>query len=274
MTETVAGRLPPGGRPLVVTPAKRPGRAPNATEKRWTPVPGSNDHPCIQGAKQQMQNTERWQVGNANPGPVEHAPGGPRLTAKGKATRQRIISAASHAFSERRVTASSNDNILTVAGASHSQLYHYFTDRDDLVAAVIADRVEQLLSHQESLLADLDNIEGLRLWRDAVVALQEDRECRDGCLIGSLVGELSERDPRSRQAFASAFERWHEAIRRGLERMRESGEISAAADPDSLALAILAVLEGGLLLTQITRSTSRLEQGLDSIIDLIASYRP
>ena len=234
----------------------------------------TNDHPCIQGAKQQMQNTERWQDGNANPGPVEHAPGGPRLTAKGKATRQRIISAASHAFSERGVTASSNDNILAVAGASHSQLYHYFTDRDDLVAAVIADRVEQVLSHQNSLLADLDSIEGLRLWRDAVVALQEDRECRDGCLIGSLVGELSERDPRSRQAFAAAFERWHEAIRRGLERMRESGEISAAADPDSLALAILAVLEGGLLLAQITRSTSRLEQGLDSIIDLIASYRP
>ncbi|HWF50115.1 MAG TPA: DHA2 family efflux MFS transporter permease subunit [Solirubrobacteraceae bacterium] len=274
VTETVAGRLPPGGRPLVVTPAKRPGRAPNATEKRWTPVPGSNDHPCIQGAKQQMRNAERWQVGNANPGPVEHAPGGPRLTAKGKAARQRIISAASHAFSERGVTASSNDNILAVAGASHSQLYHYFTDRDDLVVAVIADRVEQVLSHQNSLLADLDSIEGLRLWRDAVVALQEDRECRDGCLIGSLVGELSERDPRSRQAFAAAFERWHEAIRRGLERMRESGEISAAADPDSLALAILAVLEGGLLLAQITRSTSRLEQGLDSIIDLIASYRP
>ena len=41
VTETVARRLPPGGRPRVVTPAKRPGRAPNATEKRWTPVPGS-----------------------------------------------------------------------------------------------------------------------------------------------------------------------------------------------------------------------------------------
>ncbi len=221
-----------------------------------------------------MQNAERWQVGNANPGPVEHSPGGHRLTAKGKATRQRIISAASEEFSERGVTASSNDDILAAAGASHSQQYHYFTDRDDLVAAVIADRVEQVLSHQKSLLADLDSIEGLRLWRDAVVALQEERECRDGCLIGSLVGELSDRDPRSRQAFAAAFERWHEAIRDGLERMRELGEISTAADPDSLALAIRAVLEGGLLLTQITRSTSRLEQGLDSIIDLIASYRP
>ncbi len=149
-------------------------------------------------------------------------PGDLVLTAMGKATRQRIISAASEAFSERGVTASSNHDILAVAGASHSQLYHYFAGRDDLVAAVIADRVEQVLSHQESLLADLDSIEGLRLWRDAVVALQEERECRDGCLIGSLVGELSDRDPRRRQAFAAAFERWHEAIRRGLERMRES----------------------------------------------------
>ena len=72
---------------------------------------------------------------------------------------------------------------------------------------------------------------------------------------------LSERDPRSRQAFAAAFERWHEAIRRGLERMRESGEISAAADPDSLALAILAVLEGGLLLAQITAAQAAWNKG-------------
>ena len=230
--------------------------------------------PVAKEPSQQMQNTERWQVDNANPGPVEHSSGGPHVTARGRATRQRIISAASEAFSKRGVTASSNDIILAVAGASHSQLYHYFTDKDDLVAAVIADRIEQVLSDQKSLLADLDSIEGLRLWRDATVALQEDREGRHGCPIGSLVGELSERDPRSRQAFAAAFERWHEAIRHGLERMRELGKISAAADPDSLALAILAVLEGGLLLTQITRSTNCLEQGLDSMIDLIASYRP
>ena len=118
---------------------------------------------------------------------------------------------------------------------------------------------------KNSLLADLDSIEGLRLWRDAVVALQEERECRDGCLIGSLVGELSERDPRSRQAFAAAFERWHEAIRHGLERMRESGEISAAADSDSLGARHLAGARGwNCLLTQITRSKSRLGQGLDS----------
>ena len=147
-----------------------------------------------------LPDADRVAQKRMTPGPIEHSPGGPRLTAKGKATRQRIISAASEAFSERGVTASSNDVILAVAGASHSQLYHYFPSRDDLVAAVIADRVEQVLRHQESLLADLDSIEGLRLWRDATIAPQEDCEGRHGCPIGSLVGELSERDPRSRQA--------------------------------------------------------------------------
>jgi TetR/AcrR family transcriptional regulator, transcriptional repressor for nem operon len=270
------GRPPaPGGRPLVAQPIERPERDSDATQNCSISVLGSPvSIPASKPPSNGRGNAERRHVGTARPGPVEHATGGPRLTAKGKATRQRIIAAASEGFSERGVTASSNDAILAVAGASHSQLYHYFTDRDDLVAAVIADRVEQVLSHQQSLLADPDSIEGLRLWRDAVVALQEECECRDGCLIGSLAGELSDRDPRSRQAFAAAFERWHEAIRHGLERMRESGELSPAADPDSLALAILAVLEGGLLLTQITRSTSRLEQALDTMIDLIASYRP
>ena len=43
--------------------------------------------------------------------------------------------------------------------------------------------------------------------------------------------------------------------------MRESGEISAEADPDSLALAILAVLEGGLLLAQIAPAQAAWNKG-------------
>jgi AcrR family transcriptional regulator len=59
------------------------------------------------------------------------------------------------------VTATSTDDIRAMAGMNNSQLYRYFTDKDDHVAAVIADRVEQALSHQQSLLADLHSIEGL-----------------------------------------------------------------------------------------------------------------
>ena len=43
-----------------------------------------------------------------------------------------------------------------------------------------------------------------------------------------------------------------------------------AVDPDELALATLAALQGGLLLTQIQRSTKPLQTALDAVLALIA----
>jgi AcrR family transcriptional regulator len=47
--------------------------------------------------------------------------------------------------------------------------------------------------------------------------------------------------------------------------------LAHAANPDDLALAILAALQGGLLLTQIRRETKPLEVALDTMLDHIAS---
>ena len=53
--------------------------------------------------------------------------------------------------------------------------------------------------------------------------------------------------------------------------MRDRGELRRDADPDGLALAMLAALQGGLLLTQIRRETTPLEVALDTMLDHIAS---
>ena len=49
------------------------------------------------------------------------------------------------------------------------------------------------------------------------------------------------------------------------------GEFHPHADPDRLALAMLASLQGGLLLTQSRRDTTPLAAGLDVMIDYTAS---
>ena len=41
-------------------------------------------------------------------------------------------------------------------------------------------------------------------------------------------------------------------------------------DPDTLALALLAALQGGLLLTKIKRDTKPLEAALDAMLELVA----
>jgi TetR/AcrR family transcriptional repressor of nem operon len=195
----------------------------------------------------------------------------PRLTRKGRATRSRIVAAASELMFLRGVAGTSTDDVQQAAGVSTSQIYHYFRDKTALVRAVIAYQTEQILDAQQPLLGRLDNMEALRAWRDLLVDLQRERQCEGGCPIGSMAGELSETCPEMRPDLVEGFGRWEAGIRDGLRAMHDRGDLNAEADPDELALATLAALKGGLLLTQVRRETAPLEAALDTVLNHIAS---
>jgi AcrR family transcriptional regulator len=195
----------------------------------------------------------------------------PRLTRKGRATRDRIVAAASELMFERGVAGTSTDDVRHAAGVSTSQIYHYFSDKTALVRAVIAHQTQQVLDAQAPLLGRLDTMEALRAWRDLLVDLQRQRHCQGGCPIGSLAAELAETFPDARTDIAEGFVRWENGIRTGLRAMHDRGDLRADADPERLALATLAALQGGLLLTQVRRETAPLEAALDAVLDHIAS---
>jgi Tetracyclin repressor-like, C-terminal domain len=100
-----------------------------------------------------------------------------------------------------------------------------------------------------------DTLPGLRAWRDLLVKHQRTLECRGGCPIGTLGAEVAEIDDAARLAVARGFARWEARIRDGLRAMHARGDLPAGADPDDLALATLAALQGGLLLAQVQRDT-------------------
>ena len=53
--------------------------------------------------------------------------------------------------------------------------------------------------------------------------------------------------------------------------MHDRGELGPDASPDRLATMTLAALQGGLLLSQVQRSTEPLEVALDTVIDYLSS---
>lgn len=191
------------------------------------------------------------------------------ITEKGRATRQRIIQAAAELVGERGAAAATLDEVGARAGASRSQLYHYFEDRDDLIRAVIDATTNAVLGAQGELLDELDSWAGIDRWFRALVDLQVDRQAAGGCPLGTLAGQLAERDPRFRAAIADGFGRWEQHLREGLERMKERGKLRTHADPARLATATMASLEGGLLLTQIRRDPNQLRIALDGARTLL-----
>jgi len=72
-----------------------------------------------------------------------------QLTARGAATRARIVEAAADLVYERGVAATSLDDIMAASRTSKSQLYHYFADKDALICAVIVRQTERVLDGQD-----------------------------------------------------------------------------------------------------------------------------
>jgi len=193
------------------------------------------------------------------------------LTARGAATRARIVEVAADLIYAHGVERTSLDDVMAVGGVSKSQLYHYFADKDALVLEVIAKQTERVLDAQQPHLEALDSLSALKVWRDAFVRLNKAAQGK-GCPLGSLASELANDSEPARKRLAESFSMWGDRIERGLVKMQERGELAASANPHDLSLALLSAVEGGLLLAKTAQLSRPLEIALDMAIDHVARH--
>jgi len=162
---------------------------------------------------------------------------------------------------------------METSRTSRSQIYHYFEDKDALMAAVVRSQSQSVLDFQSSNLSKVDSLQGLRQWRDRLVELNRRNRSIGGCPMGSLASELAERSEPTRTLLDRSFREWESHIAAALETMQERRILSRRAAPRDLAVALVSALQGGLLLAQTSRSSRPLELALDMAIDHIATYR-
>jgi AcrR family transcriptional regulator len=195
-----------------------------------------------------------------------------RLTAKGAATRERIVVAAADLVLARGVGSTSLDDIRAGTATSKSQLFHYFPGgKRELVGAISALQANRVLDAQRPHLDSLDSFEAWDAWRAAVVA-HYGSQASWGCPIGSLARELIGNDPAHAAEAAAYMDAWRGSLEAGLRRMLDAGLLRAHSDPGALALSIFASLHGGLLLTQTMQSIEPLEAALDGALAMLRSY--
>jgi AcrR family transcriptional regulator len=194
------------------------------------------------------------------------------LTAKGAATRDRIVRAATDLILDRGVGGMTLDEIRAGTATSKSQLFHYFPGgKSDLVAAIAAFQSSRVLDAQRPWIERLDSWESWQGWRDAVVEHYRGLTHKY-CSITALVNEVAPADPKLAAAVGAHADEWCELLVAGLRRMRANGLLRADADPQRLALATFAALQGGLLVMQAKDSIEPLEAALDGALVMLRAY--
>jgi AcrR family transcriptional regulator len=194
-------------------------------------------------------------------------------TARGRATRLRLVEAAAHLMHVNGVAATSVDDVLEAAGAGKSQFYHAFESKDALVAAVLEFQAASGEEEQAALFRAHPGWEGIRAWFDAIVASQTRARYAGGCPVGSMAAEMADRDPVLRRRLKSAFQRKRNAVHRHLAALQATGGLRAEADADALANFVMAALQGGLLLGSTYRNGTPLAHAVEAAWAHLRSFR-
>ena len=170
---------------------------------------------------------------------------------------------AAELFAERGIAATSVDEVLAAAGAGKGQFYHYFRGRDELAAAAVGYRCAQVVAELTQALGGVSTLAGLEQALAGFVAGFE-RAGLPGCPIGTLATEVAGRNEDARAEAAAGFDAWERLLAGALERMRQRGELRADARPAMAATALLASIEGGMVLSQARKDIASLHVAVEA----------
>jgi TetR/AcrR family transcriptional regulator, lmrAB and yxaGH operons repressor len=181
-------------------------------------------------------------------------------------SRAALVDTAALLFRRQGYAATGVNQILETADVKAGSLYHHFPDgKQELAAAVVdsvgADIERRLRELLDSGLPVSDIVDG---WIDLMASgLAGDH--RDGCPIEPIATESVNASQQVRDASARAFGGWCLAV---ADRLRADGWPDTEAD--QTALAVIALMEGALILSRIAGDGDALNAAKAAVRTLIS----
>ena len=189
-------------------------------------------------------------------------------SAKGAATRDQILDAAARLIHLQGYHCTSLDDVLGESGVGKGNFYYHFRSKEELGYAIIDRLIRGFLDRTlEPAFADPagDPVLQIHGFLDRVLDNLRQRNCVGGCPLGNLASELSDVHEGFRERLADTFVQWRVTLAQALRRGQAAGRLSADCDPDGAAHFLVAGLEGGILMSKVTKDITVMEQCVDEL---------
>jgi len=184
---------------------------------------------------------------------------------KGQRTRSHILKTAMGLFNTKGYHATSIADIVIASGVQKGNLYFYFTSKEDLALALLDEAHELYMAYLGSHAGGAKGLGKLEKVLAAIVEYHESRSFMGGCIFGNIALEMADQNPRFRQSVLRVFDAWSALFTGLLEEAMSQGELPATLSPERLARHIIAALEGGIMLSRLTKDKADIINSIDSI---------
>ena len=175
-------------------------------------------------------------------------------------TRGKILFAAYMEIHSHGFQAASLSNILSHTGVTKGALYHHFPNKTELGYAVVDEVIAQRI-HQ-SFIQPLQHFENpIDGFIELIQRSGETFSITDinlGCPLTNLAQEMAPIDEGFRTRLIDIYEKWHQSIADVMTEAKQSGQIIDDCDPYTLAVTIVATMEGALNASKVAQSLDKL----------------
>jgi len=183
-------------------------------------------------------------------------------------TRERILDATSELFRTRGYTGTGMKQVVSRAAAPFGSVYHFFPGGKQQLAGEAIERAGRY--YEELVLAvfdaEPDVVAGTRAVFDGAGAVLELSDYEDACPIATVALEVASTSEPLRLASHRVFESWLGSLG---ARLVAAGVDRATAR--SVAISVVALLEGGFLLSRTARTTEAMSATGAAATALVAS---
>ncbi len=189
---------------------------------------------------------------------------------RGEKTRRRIVGHATLLMYEKGYARTTIDDVIAAAGVTKGSFYFHFASKEELGYAVIEAASEHILYRLRGFLdrPDLSPRQRIEAMLREIQGIVEAADCSRGCIIGNLALETSHSNPGFRERIARAFREWSELIAHELEAMKAAGELPPVFDPAAYADFAVSALEGGIMISKVTRDPAPMRNSVKFILRL------
>jgi len=194
---------------------------------------------------------------------------------KAERTRQFIIETTAGIFNTKGYAGTSMSDITEATGLTKGSIYGNFGNKEDValavfdynyakVSAVIQQRIRAAKTFHDKLM---------------VYAQVYDQYTRNnlfpqgGCPILNTAVEADDTNSLLKDRAAQAILKWRRSVQNLMQGGVDAGEFKEGLDIPRLALSIIAMLEGGIMISKVTNSQACLDKIMNTVELLIADMK-
>lgn len=193
---------------------------------------------------------------------------------KSDRTRQFIIETSSGIFNTKGYAGTSMTDLTDATGLTKGSIYGNFSNKEEVALAVFDfnhAKVNSLVGQKMDL---------AKTFYDKLMAYVRvyDQYTRGGfpqggCPILNTAVESDDTNSLLKERAAKAVNRWKKRIIDLLAGGVENGEFKPGFEPTQMALSIIALIEGGMMISRVTNSQANLDKVLKTVEDLLNGIR-